>query len=145
MRKADSGSQILRLLTILGVAATLLLLPTRSQAQGETTSSILGEITDTSNAALAGATVTITNRDTGLKRNAQTDEAGRFNFPQLLPGVYTVQASAPGFEPQQLQNVFAGLGQKQAITLVPRVAEAKESVEVSSEEQRNCQTKLIRK
>ncbi len=68
-----------------------------------------------------------------LKRNAQTDEAGRFNFPQLLPGVYTVQASAPGFEPQQLQNVFAGLGQKQAVTLVLRVAEAKESVEVSSE------------
>jgi Carboxypeptidase regulatory-like domain len=133
MRKADSGSQILRLLTILGVAATLLLLPTRSQAQGETTSSILGEITDTSNAALAGATVTISNRDTGLKRNAQTDEAGRFNFPQLLPGVYSVRASAPGFEPQQLQNVFAGLGQKQAVTLVLRVAEAKESVEVSSE------------
>ena len=108
-------------------------LPARSPAQGETTSAILGEITDTSNAALAGATVTITNRDTGLKRNAQTDEAGRFNFPQLLPGAYTVQASAPGFEPQQLQSVFAGLGQKQSVTLVLRVAQARESVEVSAE------------
>src|SRR6266851_3080972 len=131
--KADSGSEVLRLLVILGLAATLLALPPPTRSQGETTSAILGEVTDTSNAALAGATVTITNRDTGLKRNAQTDEAGRFNFPQLLPGAYTVQASAPGFEPQQLQNVFAGLGQKQAVTLVLRVAEAKESVEVNAE------------
>jgi hypothetical protein len=133
MMKADAGSEVFRLLAILGLAATLLLLPTHSRAQGETTSSILGEITDPSNAALAGATVTITNRDTGLKRNVHTDEAGRFNFPQLLPGAYTVQASAPGFEPQQLQNVFAGLGQKQSVTLVLRVAQAKESVEVSAE------------
>src|SRR5450432_1272930 len=131
--KAKSGSQVFRLLTILGAAATLVLSPARSPAQGETTSAILGEITDTLNAALAGATVTITNRDTGLKRNAQTDEAGRFNFPQLLPGAYTVQASAPGFEPQQLQNVFAGLGQKQSVTLVLRVAQARESVEVSAD------------
>src|SRR5713101_7275043 len=121
------------LFSILGIVGALLALPPPTRSQGETTSAILGEVTDTSNAALAGATVTITNRDTGLKRNAQTDEAGRFNFPQLLPGAYTVQASAPGFEPQQLQNVFAGLGQKQAVTLVLRVAEAKESVEVSSE------------
>src|SRR5229473_4086891 len=121
------------LFSILGIAGALLALPPPTRSQGETTSAILGEVTDTSNAALAGATVTITNRDTGLKRNAQTDEAGRFNFPQLLPGAYTVQASAPGFEPQQLQNVFAGLGQKQAVTLVLRVAEAKESVEVNAE------------
>jgi Carboxypeptidase regulatory-like domain len=131
--KAKSGSQVFLLLTILAAAATLVLSPARSPAQGETTSAILGEITDTSNAALAGATVTITNRDTGLRRNAQTDEAGRFNFPQLLPGAYTVQASAPGFEPQQLQSVFAGLGQKQSVTLVLRVAQARESVEVSAE------------
>jgi len=121
------------LFSILGIVGALLALPPPTRSQGETTSAILGEVTDTSNAALAGATVTITNRDTGLKRNAQTDEAGRFNFPQLLPGAYTVQASAPGFEPQQLQNVFAGLGQKQAVTLVLRVAEAKESVEVNAE------------
>jgi len=56
MMKADAGSEVFRLLAILGLAATLLLLPTHSRAQGETTSSILGEITDTSNAALAGAT-----------------------------------------------------------------------------------------
>jgi hypothetical protein len=134
MMKMPSSSVSVRVLfSILTVVAALLAIPVPARAQGETTSAILGEVTDSSNAALAGAVVTITNRDTGLKRSAQTDEAGRFNFPQLLPGVYSVQASAPGFEPQQLQIVFAGLGQKQAVTLVLRVAEAKESVEVTAE------------
>ena len=56
-------------------------------AQGETTSAILGEVTDASNAVLPGATVTIINRDTGTKRSVRSDEGGRFNFPQLQPGI----------------------------------------------------------
>jgi hypothetical protein len=44
MMKANAGSEVFRLLAILGLAATLLLPPTHSRAQGETTSSILGEI-----------------------------------------------------------------------------------------------------
>jgi Carboxypeptidase regulatory-like domain len=132
--KMTSSSVSLRVLfSILAVVVALVAVQAPARAQGETTSATLGDITDTSNAPLAGATVTATNGETGLKRNAQTDDAGRFNFPQLLPGVYTVQASAPGFEPQQLQNVVAGLGQKQTVTLVLRVAEPKESVEVSAE------------
>ena len=122
-----------RLIFILSVASALVAWSAPARAQGETTSAILGQVTDASNAAVAAATVTITNRDTGLRRNAQTDEAGRFNFPQLLPGVYSVQASAPGFEPEELQNVIAGLGQKQTVTLLLRVAHARESVEVSAE------------
>ena len=47
--------------------------PARALAQGETTAAILGQVTDSSNAALPGATVTVTNHDTGLKRSAQTD------------------------------------------------------------------------
>ena len=42
---------------------------------------------------------------------AQTKQ-GRFNFPQLKPGTYTVSVEASGFEPQQVQNVFSGLGQE---------------------------------
>ncbi|MGB8768979.1 MAG: carboxypeptidase-like regulatory domain-containing protein, partial [Candidatus Korobacteraceae bacterium] len=86
-------------------------------AQGETTSAILGQVTDSSNAVVPGATVTTTNRDTGLRRSVKTDQAGRFDFPQLLPGAYTVRAEASGFEPQQAQDVFAGLGQKQTVNL----------------------------
>src|ERR1035438_8363296 len=70
-------------------------------AQGETTSAIVGSVSDPAGAAIAGATVTITSTDTAMKRSAKTDEAGRFNFPQLRPGSYSVRAEADMFEAQQ--------------------------------------------
>ncbi len=101
--------------------------------QGETTSAIVGEVSDASGAAVPGATVTVTNKETGLKRSAKTDESGRFNFPQLKPGTYSVEAEAGGFAPQQIDSVASGLGQKQTVDFKLKVARATESVEVNSE------------
>jgi len=109
------------------------LLPARAQAQGETTSAIVGEVRDSTNAAVAGASVTVTSLETGLKRAAQTDDAGRFNFPQLRPGTYSVRVEAQGFAPRQIDNVASGLGQKQTVDFTLRVARSNETVEVNSE------------
>ena len=103
----------------------------RSLAQGETTSAIVGQVTDATNAAIPGATVTITNRETGLQRSAKTDEEGRFNFPQLKPGAYSVKVEAEGFEAQQNDNVFSGLGQKQTVNFTLKVAQSNQTIEVS--------------
>ena len=92
--------------------AVACLLTAKSLAQGETTSAIIGEVSDVSGAVVAGATVTITNHETGLKRSAKTNDAGRFNFPQLKPGTYSVTVEARGFDPGRNDNVAAGLGQK---------------------------------
>ena len=109
------------------------LFPAQALAQGETTSAIVGQVRDTTNAVVPGATVTITNPDTGLKRSARTDDAGRFNFPQLKPGSYSVRAEAQGFNPGQNDNVISGLGQKQTVDFMLKVARSNEAVEVSSE------------
>jgi hypothetical protein len=109
------------------------LLPVRALAQGETTSAIVGEVRDATNAVVPGATVTIANHETGLKRSAQTDGAGRFNFPQLKPGTYSVKVAARGFDPGQNDNVVSGLGQKQTVDFTLKVARSNEVVEVSSE------------
>jgi hypothetical protein len=102
-------------------------------AQGETTSAIIGQVTDTTGAVVPDAAVTITNQETGLKRTAKTDSGGRLNFPQLKPGAYTVRVEAEGFEPQQADNVFSSLGQKQTVNFTLRVARSKETVEVGAE------------
>lgn len=109
------------------------LLSSKALSQGETTSAIIGEVWDATIAAVTGATVTITNRQTGLKRSARTDDAGRFNFPQLKPGTYSVKVEAQGFEPQQNDNVVSGLGQKQTVDFTLKVARSDEVVEVSGE------------
>ena len=56
---------------------------------------INGTVMDAQKAVLPGATVTVTNEDTGLMREAITDSAGRYVLPQLLPGPYTVKAGCP--------------------------------------------------
>ncbi|MGD0215433.1 MAG: carboxypeptidase-like regulatory domain-containing protein [Terriglobales bacterium] len=113
--------------------AVVCLLPARAWAQGETTSAVVGQVRDTTDAVVAGATVTIVNPENGLRRSARTDEGGRFDFPQLKPGIYSVRVEAQGFEARQNDNVIAGLGQKQTVDFMLRVARSNEAVEVSSE------------
>src|SRR5271156_3545202 len=115
------------------LAVVVSLPPSQALAQGETTSAIVGQVRDTTNAVVPGATVAIANLETGLRRSAKTDDAGRFNFPQLKPGTYSVKVEAQGFESQQNDAVSSGLGQKQTIHFVLKVGQAKESIEVSSE------------
>jgi hypothetical protein len=115
---------------LLGLALTSLL-PAKALGQGETTSAIVGEVRDATNAVVPGASVTITSREAGLKRSAQTDDAGRFNFPQLKPGTYSVKVEAAGFEPGKNDNVVSGLGQKQTVDFKLVVAHSNEVVEVN--------------
>ena len=110
-----------------------LLSASRVFGQGETTSAIVGQVSDAANAALPGVTVTITNRETGATRTAKTGDTGRFDFPQLKPGLYSVRAEMEGFQPQRNDNVFSGLGQKQTVDFRLKIAQARETVEVSSE------------
>jgi hypothetical protein len=117
---------------LLGIAV-LCLLSVHALGQGETTSAIQGQARDSTGAVVSGATVTITSLDTGSKRSVKTDEAGRFNFPQLKPGAYKVDIEAQGFEAQAADNVFSGLGQKQTVNFILKVAHSNEVLEVSSE------------
>jgi hypothetical protein len=101
--------------------------------QGETTSAIVGQVSDASGAGVPGALVTVTNKETALKRTVRTDESGRFNFPQLKPGTYSVKVEAQGFAPEVDESVASGLGQKQTVDFKLKVARAMESIEVNSE------------
>ena len=108
------------------------LLAAAAFGQGETTSSIVGQVTDATSAAIPAATVKITNRENGSEREAKTDDEGRFNFTQLKPGAYSVHVEAHGFDPQQNDNVLSALGQKQTVNFVLKVAQSMQTVEVSA-------------
>jgi hypothetical protein len=115
------------------IGSFLFLLPEAAFSQGETTSAIIGQVSDASGAAVPGATVTVTNKETGLRRSASTDDSGRFNFPQLKPGTYTVTVETEGFERQQNDAVSSALGQKQTVNFTLKIAQSKQTVEISSE------------
>ena len=109
------------------------LLPEAALPQGETTSAIIGQVSDASGAGVPGASVTATNKETALKRSATTDSSGRFNFPQLKPGLYSVKVEAAGFASQQNEAVSSSLGQKQTVDFTLKVAQSMQTVEVTSE------------
>src|ERR1039457_1426369 len=59
---------------------------------------VIGLITDTTGGAIVGATVTVTSVDTGAVRTTLTNQEGTFRVESVLPGVYNVSATAPGFQ-----------------------------------------------
>ena len=59
---------------------------------------LVGGVEDPSQAILPGATVTVTNRETGLQRETTTDSGGSYAFRDLQAGVYDLRVSMSGFK-----------------------------------------------
>ena len=123
----------MRLCATTGAALVVLLVSELASGQGETTSAIIGNVTDLSGGVISGATVTVVDVATASRRTAATDDAGRFSFLQLKPGSYAVKVEAGGFEPQTNPNVSAGLGQKQTVNFTLKLLAAKAEVTVTGE------------
>ncbi|MHB8542139.1 MAG: TonB-dependent receptor [Candidatus Acidiferrales bacterium] len=67
-------------------------------AQATASGSLTGTVTDTSQAVVIGAQVTVTNKDTGLTRTMPTTSAGLYRFDLLPPGNYSVKVTMQGFK-----------------------------------------------
>ena len=77
----------------------LLVLMTAFASFAQTTSgSIAGGVVDQQQAAITGATVTIKDEAKGVSQTATSDSQGRFVFPTLSPGNYTLSIEAKGFK-----------------------------------------------
>ena len=67
------------------------------QAQ-TTTGSVVGLVTDGTNATISSATVTLTNTETADRHAAETDGNGGYQFLVLPPGYYRLEVEKPGFK-----------------------------------------------
>ena len=114
------------------VAALLLLVTAMPVVAQEQTSSIEGTIVDGSGAALPGVTVEAVN-NRGQRYSAQTDSSGKYRFPSIPPGQYTVTATLAGMEPASVRNVNAALGQTPKVDLTLRIGAVTEQITVTAE------------
>ena len=122
-----------RFLRVLLIPALIPLLATTAQAQ-TTAGTVLGTVTDTAGAVVPGATVTLTNQDTGFIRETVTDDRGDFEFAVVqAPNTYTLSAELPGFKKYvNIDNYLAArVTQRFDVTL--EVGEVAEQVTVQSE------------
>ncbi len=103
-------------------------------AQSGTSSALSGTVLDASGAALSGAAITATDVDTKAMRTAQTNEDGRFLFPQVNPGTYTVSVRVPGFTEQVSQPVAVEVSRTAALNFKLAVSSASQTVEVTAQQ-----------
>lgn len=84
----------------------------RLNAQGVTTSAIIGTVTDVSGAPLPGFQVVITNTATGARSAVITRNDGRYFIPGLQPGgPYTIRVEGLGYATQEREGITLALSQ----------------------------------
>ncbi len=118
-----------RTLQILLPLAILLVLVTASLAQ--TSGEITGLVTDSSGAAVVGATVAVTNQATGAVRRVTTNSEGIYAFPSLLPGEYEMKVEQQGFKSALRGNLQLQVQQTARIDITLEVGSVGETVTIA--------------
>ncbi len=95
--------------------------------------SIRGIITDPSGMPVVGATVKITNLDTGYVRSVVTDGTGLYVAPALPIGSYSVSSAATGFSPITQKGIQLNAGTDAQIDQHLTVGSVATEVQVSSD------------
>jgi len=95
----------------------------------QTESRIVGRIVDQSDAALPGATVTVTAKATGAVRTVITEGDGSYAVTNLGPGTYTLTVELSGFQPKS-QDIVLGVGQVESAAVALSIAGLSETVSV---------------
>src|ERR671912_575599 len=124
--------QVIRLAWTLTVAVGLSAIPSAAAAQA-VTGTLLGNVTDSSSGAVPGVTVTAMETDTNVSRTTVTNEAGRYIFPSLVNGRYTVTAELQGFKKVVHQNIKVDVNTTVRVDVVLEVGTVSESVTVAAE------------
>ena len=105
-------------------------LPSLSQT---TSTTILGTVTDSSGALVAGAKVTATNVNTGIKREETTKASGDFAFPLVDVGLYNVSVEMKGFKTETAKGVELQINQKARVDFRLEVGAQTEMVTINAE------------
>jgi outer membrane receptor protein involved in Fe transport len=96
-----------------------------------TTATFYGIATDSTRAVVPGATVTLTNNETGAIYRKVSDGAGEFGFDFLPTGTYTLRIEAAGFKTYESKGIALTAGQQSRQTYTLDVGSINETVSVA--------------
>ena len=113
------------------IAATVWLLAASSALAQQSTGTIAGRVLDPQGAAVAGATVTARNPETGLVRTVTSDSAGAYRLAALPVAVYEVRIVREGFETLIRMDVNVNVAQTQTLDARLAIAGVAQNVTVS--------------
>jgi hypothetical protein len=99
-------------------------------AQQET-ANITGEVKDSAGAVVPGASITITNIDTGVSLKSESNEQGLFVVPSLKPGQYTLTVEKAGFKKLVRSGITLQVNQFARVDVELQVGEVTNTVEIT--------------
>jgi len=92
-----------------------------------------GVVTDSSSAVVPGATIVVTNAQTGISREASTDSQGRYVFNVLPPARYDLTASLAGFKTTRREGITLTVGAELVVDMSLELGAVAEQVTVTGE------------
>jgi Carboxypeptidase regulatory-like domain/TonB dependent receptor len=118
------------------LCATLLALGLLADSRCEaqlSNAQINGTVHDTTGAVVPNAKVVLKNVDTGVETPTVTNAGGVYIIQQILPGMYTLEGSAAGFQGTKLKPFRLVVNQASVIDVSLTVGSSNESVTVQAE------------
>src|SRR5260370_15392180 len=96
--------------------------------QAQYRAGIQGVVLDAQGNTIAGATVTLTSKETNKANQSTSDSAGVYNFLSLPPGRYRTESEMTGFKKKVLENVTAEAEQTQGVNITLEVGDVNDPV-----------------
>lgn len=127
MKESDSCKSAMRRLACL----IALLLLAASSIFAQETARVQGTITDPNGAAVAGATITVTELTTNRVVTAQSGEDGEYSVPALLPSKYRIEVAQSSFKTSR-QEIVLQVQQVAVLDFHLEIGALSEVIEVSS-------------
>ena len=99
---------------------------------GQATGSFFGTVADTTGSVIAGAKITVTAQETGVSRDATTDQTGHYLIPLLPVATYTVKVSMANFQTVNQTNLRLQVDEHRELDFTLPPASVTQTVEVSA-------------
>ena len=93
---------------------------------------IVGTVTDPSGAVVPNVNIAVTNTETGVAKQVQTNDSGQYVVPDLNIGHYSVKAEAAGFKASEQKNIVLQVGDRDRIDFQMQLGGAQETVTVEA-------------
>src|SRR3984893_651238 len=101
--------------------------------QAQYGASLEGTVTDKSGAVVAGATVTITNQETGVVYPAVTSDSGLYRVSALVQGRYSVKVEGANFKTKRVTNIVVAAEESKNQDAALELGAVSESVTVTAD------------
>jgi hypothetical protein len=116
---------------IYGIVFLLALFAFSISAQ-TSTATLSGKVEDENGAAIVGATVTILNTETGVKRTVVTNDDGGFTIPLLQPSKYQLTVQQNNFAPFEANELVLNTNDNRFINIRLKAGNINEKVVVEA-------------